>query len=368
VDEDVVDDLRCEVVSVAYYNVVGEKAELSSESHFWLAVDRNYLPVRLESSSHPWEGRTAELFELAPDVWLPRRFVLTSHSIKDSRRTVEFVREYEVLRCVLNPQLPDPFFQGEAIPFDAYVHEIHDGETVRGYYNSQRFPADTKYLDLSPPITDERLVTSLHGLRNLEQLSVYESAITERGLTALRETPDLQFLNLTKCTLSDDALTGLQFVPHVQSLDLSGTNVSDNGLAHLSHLPTLRYVQLRDCERLTGTGLNALGNDVPLTSLQLDGCPNVSDAAMREVGRFRSLTFLTLNGTGVGDDGLEALSQVKVLGLLSLQDCRAITDEGLVHLQGLEHLENLILRGCTGVTDAGVSRLKEALPKCHVSR
>ncbi len=72
------------------------------------------------------------------------------------------------------------------------------------------------------------------------------------------------------------------------------------------------------------------------------GCENDSNAALAHLKEVSSLRHLSLDGTG-------------------------ITDDGLASLHGLSELETLSLKD-TAVTDDGVDTLKYYLPNCTIER
>ncbi|MGO8751436.1 MAG: hypothetical protein ACLQNE_36275 [Thermoguttaceae bacterium] len=104
---------------------------------------------------------------------------------------------------------------------------------------------------------------------------------------------------------------------------------------------------------------------------------------------FTDVVAVTLTGTEVADDRLEALDHLTQLkwaslcytnitdmGLKHLRGCNQlqglilshtrITDEGLEHLGGLTELRDVGLNG-TQVTDEGIRRLQQALPRWSVN-
>jgi len=72
---------------------------------------------------------------------------------------------------------------------------------------------------------------------------------------------------------------------------------------------------------------------------------------------FDVITFVELEGTAVGDDGLRRLRTLPHLNGLSLKRTE-IGNEGLAHLRDLAKLELLDLSG-TQITDAGLAHLEE---------
>jgi len=123
-------------------------------------------------------------------------------------------------------------------------------------------------------------------------------------------------------------------------VDLNGPKVTDATLMHLKELTKLRMLGLSRT-KITDAGLVHLKGLTKLEALGLR-YNNVTDAGLVH---------------------LKGLTQLRLLALLGAQ----VTDAGLAHLNGLAQLQTLQLGG-TQVTDAGVDKLKQSLPKCHITR
>lgn len=118
---------------------------------------------------------------------------------------------------------------------------------------------------------------------------------------------------------------------------------------------------------ITNEGLNVLKELKHLQSLNLHRCYRVTDAALPEIAKLKSLTSLDLGFTGLQTDTAineghlgESIFVTLVfrMGLgIPRRDCTGITNQGLTHLKQLEHLQSLNLNG-TQITDAGLAELK----------
>jgi Leucine Rich repeat len=123
-------------------------------------------------------------------------------------------------------------------------------------------------------------------------------------------------------------------------------------------------------ERLRRLGAD-VGQDHSRPGLPVDLVvlrPAAGDADLAGLCELRRLGFLELAETGVTDDGLRLVSELRALRTLRLNGAAGVTDEGLRHLEAMAGLKVLDLRGCPNVTDEGVARLKKALPRCRVVR
>ena len=142
--------------------------------------------------------------------------------------------------------------------------------------------------------------------------------------------------------------------------DLRKAEVTAELLQQLGGLKLLRTVNL------AGTAFSdefakVLAIAVPqLTSLDVRSCP-LSDAALTEIAKCSGLRVLRLSGkenrTTVSDDGLAALSPLKSLKVIALDDLW-IGKAGLEHLSALGTLEEVYL-SATIVDDEAVAVLQK---------
>lgn len=118
--------------------------EKRNRAIFWLAIDRNYFPVRCEyfarrhSSAVPFDvGVVTEWLELSPGIWFPakvRREHYDPIALRQGKRTLSTINEYVFESVSLTPKYDKAFFQDIPIPKDARVIEIDSsGKVVRQY-------------------------------------------------------------------------------------------------------------------------------------------------------------------------------------------------------------------------------------------
>jgi hypothetical protein len=100
-----------------------------------------------------------------------------------------------------------------------------------------------------------------------------------------------------------------------------------------------------------------------VTWLSLSGT-GVTDEGLARLAQFSHLTRLHLDRTGVGDAGLAHLARLERLEYLNLYGT-SVTDEGLQQLAGLQQLRTVYLWQ-TKVTPDGAERLTAALPRLRV--
>lgn len=125
--EEVVDGLRCQKVRCRSWPDSWE-GPTDSVGHWdlWLAVDRNYLPIRNELFLGRMKGqaeqiwRYSDLREISPGVWFPMRASLVVYDKlwfnEDHKLVVNNSEEYVVEKAVLDPRYDISLFRDIPIP------------------------------------------------------------------------------------------------------------------------------------------------------------------------------------------------------------------------------------------------------------
>lgn len=195
-----------------------------------------------------------------------------------------------------------------------------------------------KLSNLSPgKWLDDAGLGCLRPLKQLTQLDLGASQVTDGGLAPLRDLPDLSGLSLGP-RIGDAGMQHVKTLSRLQQLTLDNTTVSDAGLLELKALTMVRVL------RLKGTRVTSRG---------LDG-----------IQEMKHLVDLDISGTQVDDEGLAKLKNNPKLGFLNLSNTR-ITDAGFERLQDLKNLRNVQVPQT--VSEDAINRLKQALPECAFS-
>jgi hypothetical protein len=138
--------LKC--VKVRFdYKVGGRLDKYTSTRLFWLATDRNYLPVKTEyyrwelPISKGWKpvevGSLRDLREIKPGIWMPMKSIVTLYDAnwleEDRRLVVNNETEIVVKKVDLEPHYDVAFFRDIEFPDGATVYNLKDGKIVKGY-------------------------------------------------------------------------------------------------------------------------------------------------------------------------------------------------------------------------------------------
>lgn len=143
--EENLNGLRCHKITLDHVRNKGtSKERTSARRDFWLAIDRNYLPVKVESYNYfyskeiPIEEAVLEnLQEIQPGIWFPflsSITVMDGITLREEKKTVvSWKRDYIVTEASLNPEYDVNFFRKVEFPNGTPIYEIEDGKIVRSY-------------------------------------------------------------------------------------------------------------------------------------------------------------------------------------------------------------------------------------------
>ena len=233
----------------------------------------------------------------------------------------------------------------------------------------------TLYID-GNPITD---LSPLYTLSSLRTLSMKDIEVTSAQLTELQEA-------LPECRIyADEAVEKVEeitiafvtFRTDAASVDLSGHQVSD--LSPLSKCTALRelaaagcgisdispLVDLHDLVRLDLSD-NKIGDLRSLMTISGLKYLNVHGNQIRDItvlGYLTALEELDLGGNELG--GLGTLGKLTALKTLDLRNT-GLSDEKLDSLTDIKNLKKLDLRENSSLTLDAVEQLRQAMPGCSI--
>lgn len=127
------------------------------------------------------------------------------------------------------------------------------------------------------------------------------------------------------------------------------------------------WLQANIPHNLSGDSLVHTLNKVSeqLTWLDLGGS-GITDEGLTVIGNLKNLTRLYLDNTQITDEGLQHLDELIYLEYLNLYGTQ-VSDEGIQQLSGLKNLKRLYLWQ-TKVTKEGAAQLQKSLPDLEINR
>lgn len=163
-------------------------------------------------------------------------------------------------------------------------------------------------------------VAALKTLPNLRDLTLHVE-LDDPGTLDLHGLPDLVRLDLGSAAATDAALAGLEEMKNLTDLILDDSRVTDTGLFHLRTNRNLKRLSISG-QPNTGAGQYEFARI---------GRP-ISDAGLAQLTGLTELEELNLSKTRVSDDGLEHIKGLTRLQKLNLNGTR-VTHEGVKRLQ-----------------------------------
>ena len=128
-----------------------ESKEEYEYSIFWLAIQKNYIPVKKISYDFQYSktepchiSRVDRFEEIAPGLWFPTEIKSSQYSIHgliQGKMTHSQDDTYTIKNIRLHSDRPDVVFETIDIPKDAYIYHIKDVKIVRSEHQEADQPA-----------------------------------------------------------------------------------------------------------------------------------------------------------------------------------------------------------------------------------
>jgi internalin A len=214
-----------------------------------------------------------------------------------------------------------------------------------------------KMLDVSyTNVTDAGVKEIAARHRQLEEIDLTGSKITNVALKELRKVPHLRKLSLWTTDITDAGLSELRDLANLESLALGQSPLTDAGISEIAGLKKLRVLTVFNMERITDAALPHVKELTQLEDLNL-ARTTITDAGLKDLQGLQQLRSLDLSLTNVTDSGMDYIKGLKQLQTLRLNGIKRV-GPGLRHLGCLTHLRTLELR-VNDVTDATLQCLGE---------
>jgi hypothetical protein len=209
---------------------------------------------------------------------------------------------------------------------------------------------------------DDAAVAALAQFPGLERLDLSGMAVSDQGNSVSLRITDAGLANLTKLTklrwlclkscgqVHGSGLAALENLPLLEHLDLTYTQVTSAAVERLQRLPSLRELSLSACTKFHGRSLATLANLPGLRRLELRGCTTLSAADIAPLAQLRELTHLDLSNCQGRYRGQTLTLGGEEAQDLPTEDGVGITDASIEALADLK-LETLLLGGSESLTD-----------------
>ena len=228
--------------------------------------------------------------------------------------------------------------------------------------------------------TDEATFDILAQFRSVERLDLPNVNLSADSAARLASLPKLSFLNLPAAKLPLEAVKQISRSRSLEQFRCPESTLDDKSLMSLSALSNLTAVDLSDCSSISNKSIPYLSACRRLKFLKLAG-ESIDDDTLKAISGIKSLRILGLNNTAISDAGVEQLAGLNLSGIqfvgspigdasvnvlsemsnLTVANLRGtkISDESLRHLTACKRLKKLEVSECNspGITDLGCEEL-----------
>lgn len=243
----------------------------------------------------------------------------------------------------------------------------------------------------------EKYFEALESLPCLEELSLMHCPYlnSDQIIKILKNCPRLKTLVLPGSEYSDQVLEAISnYCPQLEFLNINHSHFTSKGFEHLARLEYLKtihlvyglidhlgMIEICKCIALRELGLHAespdfnLSQEIPnfhqmLSLEKLIVIHFVNDTDMEiHAKSCPRLRYIVLNGSGISDIGLAALSKLPLYKLELFMSCALhgnVTDNGLRQLaEDCHTLEILYLPFALSITIEGIKAVVKANPRLH---
>ena len=142
--------------------------------------------------------------------------------------------------------------------------------------------------------------------------------------------------------ITDRQLESLKLIQPTR-LFLSKSSITDEQLDYVIKLP-LKALQIAFTE-ISDKGVQKISRLTNLEVLSLDGCPNITSKSIPYINKLKKLEMLTVAKTKFGDAEVEQLTEDNNLQMFYLSHCKNVTDKVLPKLLKLKKLKVIGLGG-----------------------
>lgn len=187
----------------------------------------------------------------------------------------------------------------------------------------QKIKDPEKYMAISVASTHftDADLPALLPFRNVKEIDLAMTGVTDRGLPIFKQFPDLSKLSLHGDEhITDASIDTFYELPMLRRLNLSLTSVTGAGVRRLAGIKQLRKLHLKGLP-VDDSDLESLA---PLRQLELLDVERtkVTDRSMKVIGNFQMMLLLNVRHTAVTDAGIAELSKLPALLVLDLEGSR----------------------------------------------
>jgi hypothetical protein len=213
--------------------------------------------------------------------------------------------DYEFVSDVLTPgQNPWAPFWLRKILGDEYFRQVRQVSLVYDESTGKRF--DNKNVDAC-----DNLLKQMTAMPGLKELLLKETQATDEGLRQIGKMTELRQLYIWDArSVTDAGVSHLRNLRNLREIHINNSKITDDSLVLLSSLPSMEKLSFQG-NHFSDEGLVRLQGSKRLKSLHIGlGDLQVTDAGIAHLRDFDKLEVLDIQGSGVTAEGLEHLKEL----------------------------------------------------------
>ncbi len=222
-----------------------------------------------------------------------------------------------------------------------------------------------RYVSMTLPrlLTDE-VAAKFAGLRHLRGLGAAGCMMTDAGLVHFENMMNFRGMDIhhSPGPITDIGMRSLGRPPKGWSMHLESLQITDEGIRNLGHQPHLISLHI-GFNKITDKRLQAIADQFEgLFGLSVNRSGITDEGvAFLASGKLAQLNGLGLLGCKIGDPSLQHITKISTLTRLDLSGTQ-VTDAGMQTLTALPNLAYIDINE-TRVTAKGIATLREKFPK-----
>lgn len=222
------------------------------------------------------------------------------------------------------------------------------GGNVDLFKAAAKLPSLRAIICTGPDVNNEA-VSALKGHARLEKLAATDrSAIGDAGVEALVTVPNLADLTLERSEITDAAYAHLAKMNKLKYVRANLTKTTDAGVKQLAGATQIELLDFRDCTGVGDDGIAALSQLTKIRSFKVWG-RQVTDKSLDVFGKMTNMSSLGLQDTAVTGTGGALSSLTKLTDLDAFRS--TFNDDGLKSVAGAKGMKVLKLRDCKVTAD-----------------
>ncbi len=207
----------------------------------------------------------------------------------------------------------------------------------------------------SAPISVDSL-KALSQFPNLEKLDLIRIGCLTGNMEYINAVKSLKVLDVSNNPIGNRDFFEIHGLSNLEEITITGTQITDDGFRCFKNMPKMALMRMDRMGGLEGKGFKYINRD-SLKEIRANGS-SIGRFAFASLAGSESLEVLWLNGAKVTDQAMIGIGRCSSLKDLHLQK-NDLTNTGLQKLERLRQLESIVLSGNVRLTNQSLGSLSK---------